>query len=95
MCLKTQELLCFSIFHNVKLRTLGFVGSGFWLRKHSLWVGSGQNENSKRIMGVFLGDVTTHLFREAFIWVVVKIMVPFCVPIVMRLRIFRVPKKGP
>ena len=28
-------------------------------------------------------------------WVVVKIMVPFWVPIVIRHLIFRVPKKGP
>ena len=29
------------------------------------------------------------------IWVVVKIMVPFWVPIIIRPLIFRVPKKGP
>ena len=29
------------------------------------------------------------------IWVVVKIMVPFWVPIIIRHLIFRVPKKGP
>ena len=38
-----------------------------------------------------------HLFRE--LWfkmnVVVKIMVPFWVPIIIRHLIFRVPKKGP
>ena len=28
-------------------------------------------------------------------WVVVKIMVPFWVPIIVRHLIFRVPKKGP
>ena len=28
-------------------------------------------------------------------WVVVKIMVPFCIPIIIRSLIFRVPKKGP
>ena len=30
-----------------------------------------------------------------YIWVVVKIMVPFWVPIIIRHLIFRVPKKGP
>ena len=30
-----------------------------------------------------------------FIWVVVKNMVPFWVPIIIRPLIFRVPKKGP
>ena len=29
------------------------------------------------------------------IWVVVKIMVPFWVPIIIRHLLFRVPKKGP
>ena len=29
------------------------------------------------------------------IWVVVKIMVPFWVPIIVRHLLFRVPKKGP
>ena len=29
------------------------------------------------------------------IWVVVKIMVPFWIPIIIRHLIFRVPKKGP
>ena len=29
------------------------------------------------------------------IWVVVKIMVPFWIPIIVRHLIFRVPKKGP
>ena len=29
------------------------------------------------------------------IWLVVKIMVPFWVPIIIRPLIFRVPKKGP
>ena len=28
-------------------------------------------------------------------WVVVKIMVPFCVPIIIRHLLFRVPNKGP
>ena len=30
-----------------------------------------------------------------FKWVVVKIMVPFWVPIIIRHLLFRVPKKGP
>ena len=33
--------------------------------------------------------------RVLCIWVVVKIMVPFWVPITIRHLIFRVPKKGP
>ena len=32
---------------------------------------------------------------EDYIWVVVKIMVPFWTPIIIRHLIFRVPKKGP
>ena len=31
----------------------------------------------------------------ALIWVVVKIMIPFWIPIIIRHLIFRVPKKGP
>ena len=30
-----------------------------------------------------------------YIWVVLKIMVPFWIPIIIRPLIFRVPKKGP
>ena len=33
--------------------------------------------------------------EERDIWVVVKIMVPFWAPIIIRHLIFRVPKKGP
>ena len=32
---------------------------------------------------------------HSFIWVVVKMMVPFVIPIIIRHLIFRVPKKGP
>ena len=32
---------------------------------------------------------------EFHTWVVVKIMVPFWVPIIIRHLLFRVPKKGP
>ena len=32
---------------------------------------------------------------ESIIWVVVKIMVPFWIPIIIRHLMFRVPKKGP
>ena len=32
---------------------------------------------------------------EICVWVVVKIMVPFWIPIILRDLIFRVPKKGP
>ena len=32
---------------------------------------------------------------QGFQWVVVKIMVPFWVPIIIRHLLFRVPKKGP
>ena len=35
------------------------------------------------------------LFDKAYIWVVLKIMVPFWVPNIMRHLLFRVPKKGP
>ena len=31
---------------------------------------------------------------DAYMWVVVKIMVPFWIPIIIRHLIFRVPKKG-
>ena len=34
-------------------------------------------------------------FGEFSIWVVVKIMVPFWIPIIIRQLIYRVPKKGP
>ena len=41
----------------------------------------------KELIGIVYGYVG--------IWVVVKIMVPFWVPIIIRHLIFRVPKKGP
>ena len=34
-------------------------------------------------------------FLLKYIWVVVKMMVPFWIPIIIRHLIFRVPKKGP
>ena len=36
-----------------------------------------------------------HITPTVSIWVVVKMMVPFWVPIIVRHLIFRVPKKGP
>ena len=43
----------------------------------------------------FLQFAQTELInRRSFIWVVVKIMVPFWVPIVIRHLIFRVPQQG-
>ena len=38
----------------------------------------------------FEGDSTSE-----FMWVVVKIMAPFWIPIIIRPLIFRVPKRGP
>ena len=35
------------------------------------------------------------LFSDGMRWVVVKIMVPFWVPIIIRHLLFRVPNKGP
>ena len=40
-------------------------------------------------------DSRTKRFRVGSRWVVVKIMVRFGVPIVIRHLLFRVPKKGP
>ena len=41
-------------------------------------------------------DMTaTVISRYDLIWVVVKIMVPFWIPSIIRHLIFRVPKKGP
>ena len=50
-----------------------------------------------RSCGVGVWDLllTTRLNSIYDIWVVVKIMVPFWVPIIIRPLIFRVPKKGP
>ena len=35
------------------------------------------------------------IYIYIYIWAVVKIMVPFWIPIIIRNLIFRVPKKGP
>ena len=48
---------------------------------------------SVRLVGVGT-DHQLHT-SEVHIWVVVKIMVPFWVPIIIRHLIFRVPKRGP
>ena len=47
-----------------------------------------------RASQLFLGT-TMSITSLLGIWVVVKIMVPFWVPIIVRHLIFRVPKKGP
>ena len=40
-------------------------------------------------------DVKKKQRKGSVIWVAVKIIVPFWVPIIVRHLIFRVPKKGP
>ena len=40
-------------------------------------------------------SVELDALAPAFIWVVVKIMVPFWIPNIIRHLIFSVPKKGP
>ena len=45
---------------------------------------------------VLLGqEIGVHEGLHKVIWVVVKIMVPFWIPVVIRPLIFGVPKKGP
>ena len=41
------------------------------------------------------GSRNRRVALTSYIWVVVKIMVPFWVPIIIRHLLFRVPKKGP
>ena len=41
------------------------------------------------------GRLPRRVALTSYIWVVVKIMVPFWVPIIIRHLLFRVPKKGP
>ena len=45
--------------------------------------------NTKHIIGIISRKT------QKYIWVVVKIMVPFWVPIRIRHLLFRLPKKGP
>ena len=46
-------------------------------------------------MAQCLGCLRVCLGSLISMWVVVKIMVPFWVPIIIRHLLFRVPKKGP
>ena len=49
-------------------------------------------EPSRVVHGV---SIRFRTIQSSAMWVVVKIMVPFWVPIIIRHLLFRVPKKGP
>ena len=49
-------------------------------------------ERPRRFQGILIDSWEV---KDTGIWVVVKIRVPFCVPIIIRHPLFRVPKKGP
>ena len=49
----------------------------------------------KQLQPVPVGFPGLRVYRLLDIWVVVKIKVPFWVPIIVRHLLFRVPKKGP
>ena len=58
----------------------------------------GTSNGPQHDLGMFSGSYIGNVISFPWvgcIWVVVKIMVPFWVPIIIRHLIFRVPKKGP
>ena len=68
--------------------------------KHFLIVGLRRLQYNSYGPRHFGSDAAVACPRKGFevdgcIWVVVKIMVPFWVPIIIRHLIFRVPQKGP
>ena len=44
---------------------------------------------------LYYNNMCVYIYTYIYIWVVVKIMVHFWIPIIIRHLIFRVPKKGP
>ena len=62
---------------------------------HRHGAGTEVGQSRERVTGPFRLEKASGIWEVGFIWVVVKTMVPFWVPILIRHLIFRVPKKRP